>query len=233
MLVAGAAASLAVAAPAAALPPLQFDQPCYAEDAPITVTGSGFTAGGVIDLLLGREGKAASVNPFPADAAGNFTKIVNIGSDLGFIEDGATTAEVDIIANDRTRNNDGDEPNFDQDVAIGRITLSRYGVDLRPRVVDGRPRPGRPILVDVVGFAHARTSVLYAHWTRGGKRLKTQRLGLPQGDCGNLRKVVKAFPFARPRAGAYGVYVSTSATKPRGEDWVGVEIRLRARDVPR
>ena len=234
LVVAGtAAASLAVAAPATALPPLQFDQPCYSVGAPIGMTGAGFTPGGEVSLFAMRDGRLGMFNPIVADAAGNIADTLAIGDASDFLDDDELRGTVVMTANDQTRMNDGGPPSFDEEAAPGQFTITRFGFDLRPRVSDRRLKPGKPILVDVYGFAEATGRTLYLHWTRGGKRLKSVRLGTATGACGDVRKLSRAFPFTRPRAGTYRVYVSDSSRKPEGGIWLGFNIKLLRKDVRR
>jgi hypothetical protein len=224
------ALSLGIAAPAVALPPLQFDQPCYAEGAPITVRGSGFTANGPIDLLGGRDGKGGGYE-LQADAAGNLAAQLQAPEADRFLKEDERTGVMEFVANDRTRANDGGPPDFDSEAAPGRFTLSRWGASIALRVSEQRPRPGVGVLFDAYGFASAAGKPLYAHWTRGGKRLATTRLGSAQGPCGNVRVARKAFPFRRARAGTYRVFVGPSATDHRAAPSISFNVPLAKRDA--
>ena len=53
-------------------------------------------------------------------------------------------------------------------------------------------------------------SVVYAHYVLGGKLKKTVRIGALSGDCGNLRKRMKQFPFRPVPAGDWRVDFDTS-----------------------
>lgn len=51
---------------------------------------------------------------------------------------------------------------------------------------------------------------MYAHYVLGGKLKKTVRIGALSGDCGNLRKRMKQFPFRPGPAGDWRVDFDTS-----------------------
>jgi hypothetical protein len=229
-LAAGALLTLAAASPAAALPPLQFDQPCYAETGPIVFQGAGFTPFSPVDLLWGAGGRIERSEHL-AVAEGRLLGSVRAPAADRFMQPGEKTVKLTFTANDRARMNDGGPPDPASEAAVGTVTLSRYGVwPLIPQDAR-RLRPGMQMMIDAHGFAHARGEMLYAHWTRRGRRLATQRLGRAAGDCGNRRRVVRAYPFARRPAGDYVLYVSTHATRARAENWVATGLRLARRDA--
>jgi hypothetical protein len=53
-------------------------------------------------------------------------------------------------------------------------------------------------------------SMIYAHYTRYGRRVATRRLGRPRGDCGILGLRMSRIPLRRPRPGLWKVWYTTS-----------------------
>ena len=231
-LAAGALLTLAAATPASALPPLEFDQRCYAETGPMVFSGSGFTPNSPVDLLWGADGQIQRSEHL-AVAEGRLLGSMRAPAADRFMGPDEKTAKLTFTANDRARMNDGGPPDPASEAAIGTVTLSRYGVWVLVHRDAERLRPGMRIMIDAHGFAHARGEMLYAHWTRNGRRLATQRLGRAAGECGNRRRMVRAYPFARRPAGDYVLYVSTHPTRARARtiDWVATGLRLARRDA--
>lgn len=221
-----------LATPASALPPLTFDQPCYGEGMPITVTGSGFTPNGPIDLIGGAAGRIGSYE-LTADAAGALKARLNAPEASQFLAEDQRQADLVFAANDRTRVNDGGPPDADSEVAAGQFTLSRLGVDfLRPASLPYL-RPGKRFAIDAYGWAHAADRALYLFYVRGDRVLKRTRLGVVRGPCGDLRKsFARFFPFRPVPAGRYDLIVGPidAVTNDDAPFW-RERFRVRRRDA--
>lgn len=67
----------------------------------------------------------------------------------------------------------------------------------------------------------ATGATLYAHYYRGTTRVRTVRIGALTGPCGDLRKTVPQFPFARVKAGEWRVFFSATAVLDKQrDDWL-------------
>jgi hypothetical protein len=73
------------------------------------------------------------------------------------------------------------------------------------------------MVVDTYGWTSAGTT-LYAHYYRGGKRIKDVKIGALRGDCGDLRKRVKQFPFRNVRPGRWTVYFTGTRKYDKAND---------------
>jgi hypothetical protein len=62
--------------------------------------------------------------------------------------------------------------------------------------------------------------VLYAHYFLKGKLKKTVRIGALTGDCGNLTKKMKQFPFRPVPAGDYRIDFDTSRAYLRNAEGI-------------
>jgi hypothetical protein len=55
-----------------------------------------------------------------------------------------------------------------------------------------------------------RARRFYAHYTRGGKLVKTIRVGALTGACGNITRHMREFPFRPVASGTWRVQFDTS-----------------------
>jgi hypothetical protein len=206
---------LAFAAPAHAAPGVGVEHRCYAEGDSIGIRGYGFTAGSPIRLTLERRASAPLVDTSDpvADPNGIVTGSYQLETDTGWFE--------------------GDESRFTltlrmaesaEMAAATTFTLSRWNVD-----VDGTFAPGRAVTLNALGFTQAVGKTLYAHYVRGGKRVKTIKLGTAKGPCGN-RKVhlSDAFPFDDVAPGEWRIRVNAARTDPTARDTIVIPVRVRA-----
>jgi hypothetical protein len=74
----------------------------------------------------------------------------------------------------------------------------------------GRADPARSMTIDTFGWTVAG-SALYAHYYRGTTRIRTVPIGALTGPCGDLRRTVRQFPFARVKAGEWRIFFSATA----------------------
>jgi hypothetical protein len=205
--VVAATVALAPAAAAQAPPPtLQWDRECYTEHQPMTFTGTGFTPSGPVDLLFSRPGFVYGSFETSADAAGAISDYVMAeeGQLLGDDEDRALRF---ATANDRTRIEQGTEP--DAQFAPSSFTFTRW-MGFSP----GRYVPGGKARLEVYGWAFAQGRTAYFLFRKGSRTAASVRLGTIAGPCGDLKKRITV--PRKLRAGAYKVFLSTSAARPSG-----------------
>ena len=72
-------------------------------------------------------------------------------------------------------------------------------------------QPRRKMTVDAIGWTNLGPS-LYAHYFRGPTEVKSVKLGALTGDCTDLKKRVRQFPFKNVKPGRWTVYFSTTAS---------------------
>lgn len=101
----------------------------------------------------------------------------------------------------------------------GSATLSARDLVI-PQWAGGRADPARSMTIDTFGWTVAGKT-LYAHYYRGTTRICTVRIGALTGPCGDLRRTVRQFPFARVKAGEWRIFFSTTAVlNKRNDDWL-------------
>jgi hypothetical protein len=190
------------AAPAAsAAPTLSTDRECYGADRDtVALSGSGYTPGGAITLLFGGRGQFL-IREATADASGAFAFKLPAPTleTLGYTD--MFRAPMTVTATDETQ---------DQ-FAAAEVTLTGYDVYVKPWATMG-PAAGRPrhmTVFDALGWTTLGDR-LYAHYLRGGKLVRTVRLGSLTGPCGDLRVRMREFPFRPVPAGRYRVQFDTT-----------------------
>jgi len=177
-----AAVTLVVAAPAqAATLTLVGSKSCYRAGDTLTLTGSGFTAGGQASIAL--EGK--DLGAVPTDAAGNFSTPLSIGALKG-------VSTRTLIATDAAN-----PANVGQAEFLG----SALGVTVRPR----NGGAGRKLRVNASGFTTGKR--LYAHIVRKRYR-RNVFIGKLKGPCRTLKLRKRVLPASTP-TGVYTVQFDT------------------------
>ena len=201
------AAVMPAAAWAQAAPTLTFDKPCYSPGDRMTFSGAGFMPGGAVELLFTTLAHLASATDTQADQA-------------GAIADYVMTPDPDDVPR-RRRVGAARAPPRDLTRAIGttradissprRVPPLPLGGQHRAEERRRAARAAKPMRVTAVGFTHAIGEPLYLHYTRAGRRLKTDHARPP------ARRLRRPHPRAPPRAsaraeaGRYKLVFSTSA----------------------
>jgi hypothetical protein len=149
-------------------------------------------------------------DPLTADGAGNISVRLR-APDLNTKND--SVEDVGLGAFDQQRADQGAPP---EEVLAGTLfKLSIFDVFVAPwdsHKVD----PKKVTTFRAYGF-EGLGPVLYAHYFLKGKLKKTVRLGALTGDCGNLTKKMKQFPFRPVPPGNYRVDFDTNrAWSPQG-----------------
>jgi len=209
-----------LAMPAAVLaqarPTLSFDQPCYSPGDTMMFSGSGYTPNGEVNLFFTANNRFGTYGT-RSDAAGNISGGISTPDPDGFVDDDEYRATVNVTANDRTRIESGAPP--DQQFAAAQFTLSRWEVAVAKR--------GRGLRLTAVGFTHAKGESLYVHYRRGGRTVKSVRLGRLRGDCGDL---TKSLPRALPRdakPGRYRLVFNNAARNASRKPSITESVQLR------
>ena len=201
------AASVALAPAAAAqVPPptLQWDRSCYTEYQPMAFTGTGFTPGGAVDLLLSKPGVVLGSFETNADANGAISGAPSAVADQ-LLDQQEARAERFVTANDRTRIQQNAEPQAQ--FAASSFTFTRWA-GFSP----GRLTTGRKTWAEAYGWAFAEGQPVYYLFRKGSRTAASVKLGTLAGPCGDLEK---RFTVPRKLApGTYKVFLSTEAARP-------------------
>jgi hypothetical protein len=207
ILAVAAAAAFAPAAAAQTPPPtLQWDHECYTEDQSMTFTGTGFTPGGAVDLLFSKPPVMLGSYETVADSAGAISGFVR-ARDADVLGAGENRALLGATANDRTRIDQGGEP--DSQFAASAFTFTRWN-GFSP----GRYVPGRKVRVEAYGWAFAAGKPLYFLFQRNGKTVASVGAGRLSEGCGD--RIARIRVPAKLRPGAYRLVLSTERRRPTG-----------------
>jgi hypothetical protein len=205
---------------AQALPAVQSDAGCYRAGQSMTLTGSGFSPSapiGFMFTLSGRKGNSvlSSDTTTPADAGGAFRTTVGM-PELASSDD--RREQMTITANDQSKlGPNGPIGPPEESFGVATVQLTRWDVLVDPWIARaGDPR--RLTRFDAFGWTEEK--VLWAHYFRGAKRIKSVRIGAVQGACGDLSKRMRQFPFRPVAAGTWTIYFSGSQRFDKNAAWV-------------
>jgi hypothetical protein len=188
---------LAVAAPAeAATLTLGATKSCYRAGDALVLSGSGFTPGGQASITLDGQ----DLGTVPADAAGNFTAPLNIGTLKGI----------------RTRTLIATDAANPANVAQAQFLGSALAVAVKPR----NGAAGRKLRINASGFTTGKR--LYAHVVRGKYRHNVF-IGKLKGPC----RTAKVRRRVLPAGLSAGLYTVQFDTKRRYSKKTKVWVRFR------
>lgn len=230
--------ALALAPPAGATPALSAGRPCYATDHDdvIAFHGTGFTAGGDVAVML--RGEHTGLTAWGvADAAGS-VKVGGGVPPLTALGYAASVHRALIVATaaDLTRL---DTPPTDPVNAFATTTLTITDWALtvpsweRTRgIPDAHPRAMTTFAA--MGWTWVHGTPLYAHYLRDGRLVRTVRLMVPAGPCGDATAQMREFPFRPVPAGTYRVLFSPHRDYPY-PGWYAYypKVRVAAKDAVR
>jgi hypothetical protein len=216
-----AAAVLALAVPAlataqvppAAPPAVTLDAECYTPGDQVTETGSGFTPGSQVSETLSL---LSGANPLGTLTA----PLVVAGPDGTF----SRAIKAPDLMNRTDRRESAMSAFADQadpsKSAVAQWTLSQWVVNVPEWNNSSIAQPRRKMTVDALGWTRLGPS-LYAHYFRGSTKVKSVKLGALTGDCKDLKKRVRQFPFKNVKPGRWSVYFSTTAVFDKSNDAYG------------
>jgi hypothetical protein len=152
-------------------------QPCVVNPnpsvgSPMTVTGTGFTAGGPVSIASNKGGAFTTAT---ADAAGGFT-ITMAGPLLATIN--PASAAFVLTATDETSG--------------GTATTPFAAANLAVTTNPAQGKPNRKVTWSFSGFIGG--AEIYAHYLHGKKVTATVKFGRAQGACGVLKKRAVFYP---------------------------------------
>ena len=230
---AGATAVLGAPA-AAAAPTLSADQSCYAVDRDVTTfTGRGFTPNGAVAIALSRPGGDPGTLAATADATGGFVVRVKVPSldwfglrDWESMALPATATDTALAAANPALGPAG----F---TATATATYTDWGVRV-PAWAAGTGHPRSMMTVTALGWRSEGTT-MYAHYTRGGKLVKTVRVGALTRPCGNITRHMREFPFRPVAPGIWRVQFDASLEYRVAGEYYTVyrPVKVAARDAIR
>lgn len=209
-----AVAGITTVAVAQAAPTLELDRACYMPGQTMTVTGGGYRPNGDVMVTFGWEGRHGRDSGWidtRADANGEiFARLdaPGLASSRDLFEDG--------VALGSNLQREG-EPPLDPSnaVSFGLSELAVLNRDWGANRVD----PRRRSTFSFRGF-QAAGPVVYAHYVRRGRLVKTVRMGATRGPCGDLRVRIRQFPFRPVPAGSYTVVFDGARAWPNSTDGV-------------
>jgi len=159
---------------------LAVDAPCYLENAPISASGTGFTAGGPVNFSFDGQ-LSASGN---ADPAGNVAQPLTAP-----ILPGTTLQHTfNLAAQDQTN---------PAAAATAPVTVTKLAATVKPQ----RAKPTRRVRFGIHGMAPGRT--VWLHYVFHGKQRARVRMGKAKAPCGALTVRKRFFPIRRPAVGTW------------------------------
>lgn len=215
-----AIAAVATPALAQAAPTVKADLPCYYPGQSIKLSGTGYTPGGDVGLILQLSGAhgnniLGTKTPWKADAAGAITDRLD-APDLASDNDVRET--VSLTANDEARfGPTGPIGSPEESFAETQFLLTDIGVRVAPWT-SGHANPRALTTIKVYGWEPFRK--VYAHYFLNGKRVKTVEIGAVSGPCGDLTTKLRQFPFRPVSAGSYTIRFSNTRLFDRDGFWV-------------
>lgn len=200
------AAALSPAAAAADTPLFFAEGECYVPGVPLHLEGIGYTPGGDVVISFNVLGSGAGRNlfskPFAAGAEGNWFATFRT-PDLAVPNE--IREQLVMAATDQVRSKANAPP--EEQFATTSVELSAWGIEVAAWG-SGQARPGKRTRVRAYGFGPVNgesfSGSLYAHYLRGGKLVKTVKVGELKEPCGDLQTRMRQFPFAA-RPGKYSV----------------------------
>jgi hypothetical protein len=230
--------ALTAAAPAAGAPVLTADRACYPmdRDQHIRLFGSGFAAGSDIVVLV--TGLHAGVTwSETATPIGGVTVTLPVPylEEVGYPD--SWREQVTATAVDLARAHAA-PPDAANALASTTFTITNWGVRVTPWE-QGPPAAGHPrrmATFSIMGWTWVKDKPIYAHYLRGGKVVRTVRLAVPQGPCGDATVQMPEFPFRPVPAGTYRIQFDASkAYLKAGSEWAHFyrAVRVAPKDAVR
>ena len=222
------AAGLVTADAAAARPSVTTDRACYAAGGDVMqFSGQGFTPGAQVAMIFAHNGKLGSFTA-QTDAAGAFTTKLRAPELKDFDEqDGAF--DLDYTANDQSKfGPDGPIGPPEEGVALGSVRISDWSLDIAAWNGSARATRGQRVKLVTTGWTSAGDT-LFVHYLRGGKVVRSERVGALRGPCGDLKASPKLFTFQAARPGTYAVRFSATPKWDAKAPWLAyLRVRLAA-----
>jgi hypothetical protein len=219
---------------AGAAPTLTADHPSYAVGRDVmTISGSGFTPSGRVDVWLTRLGGDPGGFTLTAGPTGTFVARTKVPALDWFGLSAWEAMPMPVTANDTALQTANPALPPDQTTASVMPTFTDWGVRVTDWV-DGTGRPRHMTTIMAMGWANEGKTI-WAHYTRNGKLVKTVRVGALTGIAGNVTRHMREFPFRPVPQGTYRVQFDTSQRYRVPGEWYTVYkfVRVAANDAVR
>jgi hypothetical protein len=219
-----ATVSLTTTTTAAARPSLTTDRACYSEGEPVGFSGQGFTPGAPIGFFFASSGMLGQATT-TADATGAFEFLLRAPRLKDFDAE-PPAFDLSVTANDQTKfGPDGTIIGPPEDsVAAAQIRISEWTIDVSQwNSSHASARPGQLVRLSTHGWTSAGET-LYVHYLRGGKAIRSAKVGALKPPCGDLTKTITTFSSAQLKPGTYSVRFSTSAKWSGKDAWLGYRV---------
>jgi hypothetical protein len=178
---------------------------CYVKGEPVTVTGTGFTAGATVSLGAGVGGSGV------ADATGRVVIQTTAPPVRGV---GPRTVSVDAT--------DGANPANTAPAVTFKVVSELLGANYA-QAIGGRPR--QRTTWRFAGFAEGLP--IYGHFRFRGRTRRNFRFGLARGVCGALTVRARRVPVRVVRPGLWTLHVDQARRySPRTEDQRHLRFRI-------
>jgi hypothetical protein len=226
----------ASAAPAAGVISLAPVRPCLSELDAVSPNASGLTPGGAVKFDLASAGRPLlSTAAQPAAPDGTYRVAAPFPSsvtDRWFPDATTETIPLAMTITDLTRLNSGQPATSPDVTGTANVTFSRWNI-LIGTPGGAAPVPRARIRFRAVGWTADIGKPLYVHYIRGRRDVRSVRLGVLKGPCGNVTKTLdRAFPFRPVRPGQYRFLFTASATNPNKQPRIVTRlIRVRRKDA--
>jgi hypothetical protein len=230
------AAAGASAGPAAAVISLAPVRPCLSELDAVSPNAAGLTPGGAVKFDLvsgGRPLLSTSTQPAAPDGTYRVTAPYSPTiTDKWFPDTATDTIPLAMTITDLTRLNSGQPPTSPEVAATVNLTFSRWNI-LIGTPGGAAPVPRARIRFRAVGWTADIGKPLYVHYIRGRTDVRSVRLGVLTGPCGNVTKTLqRAFPFRPVRPGQYRFLFNASQTNPNKQPRIVTRlITVRKKDA--
>jgi hypothetical protein len=226
----------AAAAPAAGVISLAPVRPCLSELDAVSPNSGGLTPGGPVKLdLVSAARPLLSTATQPAAADGTYRVAAPYPAsvtDKWFPDEATDAIPLAMTITDLTRLNAGQPATSPEVAATVNVTFSRWNV-LIGTPGGAAPVPRARIRFRAVGWTADIGKPLYVHYIRGRRDVRSVRLGVLKGPCGNVTKSLdSAFPFRPVAAGQYRFLFTASATNPNKQPRIVTRlVRVRTKDA--
>jgi hypothetical protein len=184
------------------------DHTCFRPGQPALISGSGYTPGGEVALTFNvigaHEDTTSSTLLVTADSAGAIALRVKTPR-LPLLESPATVL---LAATDQEQAAGGPPP-----LVSTRWRIATFNAFVFPWVV-GTGDPHQRAQYVMSGFTTEASRTLFAHYIFKGKLYRTVPVGRLKGDCGEMFKRSRQFPFRRVPAGVWSIKVDTCRSYP-------------------
>ena len=230
------AAAGAAAAPAAGAIALAPVRPCLSELDAVSPNAAGLTPGGPVKFDLVSAGRPLLSTATGAAAADGTYRVAApyppSVTEKWFPDETTAAIPLAMTVTDLARLNAGQPATSPDVAATANVTFSRWNIFVGTPG-GAAPVPRTRIRFRAVGWTADIGKPLYVHYIRGRRDVRSVRLGVLKGPCGDVTKTLeRAFPFRPVPAGQYRFLFTASATNPNKQPRIVTRLlRVRKKDA--